>query len=38
MAVLFIIYLFNSKNLGRGGNHPPPSVDVLQKMAPVDEG
>ena len=26
-----------SENLGRGGNHPP-SVDVLQKMAPVDEG
>ena len=23
---------------GRGGNHPPPSVEVLQKMPPVDEG
>ena len=26
-----------AKVYGGGGNHPP-SVDVLQKMAPVDEG
>ena len=28
----------NRENLRKGSTHPFPSVDVLQKMPPVDEG